>query len=90
MGVSKLGQWRVLSVAVASLCVMAGASAAGAANAPSGAPIRTLESVVADDETTPTAGVSAARKLIDVDGVVAITGVWSSAVALAVRPVALE
>ncbi|MCS4294245.1 branched-chain amino acid transport system substrate-binding protein [Comamonas sp. BIGb0152] len=125
---SKLGQWRVLSVAVASLCVMAGASAAGAANAPSGAPIRIgllapltgsggaygkeeetaakaaaahinahggvlgrpLEIVVADDETTPTAGVSAARKLIDVDGVVAITGVWSSAVALAVRPVALE
>ncbi len=128
MGVSKLGQWRVLGVAVASLCVVAGASAAGAASAPSGAPIRIgllapltgsggaygkeeetaakaaaahinahggvlgrpLEIVVADDETTPTAGVSAARKLIDVDGVVAITGVWSSAVALAVRPVALE
>lgn len=125
MGVSKLGQWRVLSVAVASLCV---AASAGAAGAPSGAPIRIgllapltgsggaygkeeetaakaaaahinshggvlgrpLEIVVADDETTPTAGVSAARKLIDVDGVVAITGVWSSAVALAVRPVALE
>lgn len=128
MGVSKLGQWRVLGVAVASMCVVAGASAAGAASAPSGAPIRIgllapltgsggaygkeeetaakaaaahinahggvlgrpLEIVVADDETTPTAGVSAARKLIDVDGVVAITGVWSSAVALAVRPVALE
>ena len=128
MGVSKLGQWRVLGVAVASLCVVAGASAAAAAGAPSGAPIRIgllapltgsggaygkeeetaakaaaahinahggvlgrpLEIVVADDETTPTAGVSAARKLIDVDGVVAITGVWSSAVALAVRPVALE
>ncbi|WP_369460665.1 ABC transporter substrate-binding protein [Comamonas sediminis] len=125
---SKLGQWRVLGVAMASLCVVAGASAAGAASAPSGAPIRIgllapltgsggaygkeeetaakaaaahinahggvlgrpLEIVVADDETTPTAGVSAARKLIDVDGVVAITGVWSSAVALAVRPVALE
>lgn len=128
MGVSKLGQWRVLGVAMASMCVVAGASAAAAANAPSGAPIRIgllapltgsggaygkeeetaakaaaahinahggvlgrpLEIVVADDETTPTAGVSAARKLIDVDGVVAITGVWSSAVALAVRPVALE
>lgn len=125
---SKLGQWRVLGVAVASMCVVAGANAAGAASAPSGAPIRIgllapltgsggaygkeeetaakaaaahinahggvlgrpLEIVVADDETTPTAGVSAARKLIDVDGVVAITGVWSSAVALAVRPVALE
>ncbi|TDS81705.1 ABC transporter substrate-binding protein [Comamonas sp. JUb58] len=128
MGVSKLGQWRVLGVAMASMCVVAGAHAAGAASAPSGAPIRIgllapltgsggaygkeeetaakaaaahinahggvlgrpLEIVVADDETTPTAGVSAARKLIDVDGVVAITGVWSSAVALAVRPVALE
>ncbi len=128
MGVSKLGQWRVLGVAMASMCVVAGANAAGAASAPSGAPIRIgllapltgsggaygkeeetaakaaaahinahggvlgrpLEIVVADDETTPTAGVSAARKLIDVDGVVAITGVWSSAVALAVRPVALE
>ncbi len=128
MGVSKLGQWRVLGVAMASMCVVAGASAAGAASAPSGAPIRIgllapltgsggaygkeeetaakaaaahinahggvlgrpLEIVVADDETTPTAGVSAARKLIDVDGVVAITGVWSSAVALAVRPVAME
>jgi branched-chain amino acid transport system substrate-binding protein len=128
MGVSKLGQWRMLGVAAASLCVVAGASAADAASAPSGAPIRIgllapltgsggaygkeeetaakaaaahinahggvlgrpLEIVVADDETTPTAGVSAARKLIDVDGVVAITGIWSSAVALAVRPVALE
>lgn len=128
MGVNKFGQWSMLGVAVASLCVVASAGAAGAASTPSGAPIRIgllapltgsggaygkeeetaakaaaahinahggvlgrpLEIVVADDETTPTAGVSAARKLIDVDGVVAITGVWSSAVALAVRPVALE
>lgn len=49
-----------------------------------------LELVVADDESVPTAGVAAARKLIDVDGVAAIAGVWSSAVALAVRPVAIE
>lgn len=51
---------------------------------------RKLELVVADDETQPTAGVAAARKLIDVDGVVSIAGVWSSAVALAVKPIAIE
>jgi len=51
---------------------------------------RQLELVVADDETQPTAGVAAARKLIDVDGVVSIAGVWSSAVALAVKPIAIE
>ncbi|GHD24637.1 ABC transporter substrate-binding protein [Tianweitania populi] len=51
---------------------------------------RKLELVVADDETQPTAGVAAARKLIDVDKVVSIAGVWSSAVALAVKPIAIE
>ncbi|MFT4115258.1 ABC transporter substrate-binding protein [Bradyrhizobium sp.] len=51
---------------------------------------RKIEIVVADDETSPTAGVAAARKLIDVDKVIAITGLWSSAVALAVKPVAIE
>jgi len=51
---------------------------------------RQLELVVADDETQPTAGVAAARKLIDVDKVVSISGVWSSAVALAVKPIAIE
>ena len=51
---------------------------------------RRLEIVVADDETSPTAGVAAARKLIDVDRVDAVIGIWSSAVALAVKPVALE
>lgn len=51
---------------------------------------RPLQLVVADDETQPTAGVAAARKLIDVDGVVALTGIWSSAVALAVKPIAIE
>lgn len=59
-------------------------------NAAGGVLGRQLELVVADDESTPTSGVAAARKLIDVDGVVAITGIWSSAVGLAVRPVALE
>ncbi|MET0222693.1 MAG: ABC transporter substrate-binding protein [Tardiphaga sp.] len=51
---------------------------------------RKLELVVADDESQPTAGVAAARKLIDVDKVVSIGGVWSSAVALAIKPIALE
>lgn len=51
---------------------------------------RKLDLVVADDESVPTAGVAAARKLIDVDKVVAITGVWSSAVVLAVKPIAIE
>lgn len=51
---------------------------------------RRLELVVADDESQPTAGVAAARKLIDVDKVVSIGGVWSSAVALAIKPIALE
>lgn len=51
---------------------------------------RKLELVVADDESQPTSGVAAARKLIDVDKVVSIGGVWSSAVALAIKPIALE
>ncbi|MFG1212469.1 ABC transporter substrate-binding protein [Xanthobacter flavus] len=59
-------------------------------NAAGGVLGRKLELFVADDESTPTAGVGAARKLIDVNGVSAITGVWSSAVALAVRPITIE
>jgi branched-chain amino acid transport system substrate-binding protein len=59
-------------------------------NAGGGVLGRKLELFVADDETTPTAGVAAARKLIDVNGVTAIAGIWSSAVGLAVRPVAIE
>ncbi|MBO0145192.1 ABC transporter substrate-binding protein [Agrobacterium sp. Ap1] len=51
---------------------------------------RKLELVVADDETQPTVGVSAARKLIDVDKAASIAGVWSSAVALAIKPIAVE
>jgi len=51
---------------------------------------RKLEIVVADSETNPTAGVAAARKLLDVSKVSAITGLWSSSVALAVKPLTLE
>lgn len=49
-----------------------------------------LELVVADDESQPTSGVAATRKLVDVDKVVSIGGVWSSAVALAIKPITLE
>jgi ABC-type branched-subunit amino acid transport system substrate-binding protein len=51
---------------------------------------RKLDLVVADDESVPTSGVAAARKLMDVEKVVAISGVWSSAVVLAVKPIAIE
>jgi ABC-type branched-subunit amino acid transport system substrate-binding protein len=49
-----------------------------------------LELIVADDESQPTAGVAAARKLIDVDKVISIGGVWSSAVALAIKPITVD
>jgi len=51
---------------------------------------RKIEIVVADDESNPTAGVAAANKLIDVEHVVAIGGVWSSAVAMAIKPIAVQ
>ena len=51
---------------------------------------RKLELFVEDDETNPTSAVKAARKLLDIDKVAAITAVWGSAPILAVRPLALE
>lgn len=51
---------------------------------------RTIELFVEDDETSPTAAVKAARKLLDIDKVIAITGVWGSGPILAVRPLTLE
>ena len=51
---------------------------------------RPLEVVVIDDESNPTAGVAAVRKLLDVNKVIAIAGVWSSAVAMAIKPITLE
>jgi ABC-type branched-subunit amino acid transport system substrate-binding protein len=65
-------------------------AAAAIVNEAGGVLGRKLELVVADDESVPTSGVAAARKLIDVDKVVSISGVWSSAVVLAVKPIALE
>src|SRR5437899_8100156 len=43
-----------------------------------------------DDQTSAEAGVRAARKLIDVNKVVAIVSTWTSAVTLAVRPLCVE
>jgi branched-chain amino acid transport system substrate-binding protein len=51
---------------------------------------RKIELFVEDDETSATAAVKAARKLLDIDKVVAITAVWGSAPILAVRPLTLE
>jgi branched-chain amino acid transport system substrate-binding protein len=43
-----------------------------------------------DDQTSPDAGVRAARKLIDVDKVCAVMGTWATAVTTAVAPVCWE
>src|SRR5438093_9872925 len=43
-----------------------------------------------DDQTSAEAGVRAARKLIDVNKVVAIVSTWASAVTLAVKPLCVE
>jgi ABC-type branched-subunit amino acid transport system substrate-binding protein len=43
-----------------------------------------------DDQTNPDAGVRGARKLIDVNRVVAVLGTWSSAVTLAVGPICIQ
>lgn len=59
-------------------------------NAKGGVLGRPVEIVVEDDATNPEAGVRAARKLIDVDRVVAICGTWASAVTTAVAPLCWE
>jgi len=51
---------------------------------------RPLEIVVEDTESNPTAGVNAARKLMDVDQVSALIGVWNSSVAMPIKPIVLE
>ncbi|MGY3604206.1 MULTISPECIES: ABC transporter substrate-binding protein [unclassified Bradyrhizobium] len=51
---------------------------------------RKIELFIEDDETSATAAVKAARKLLDIDKVVAVTAVWGSAPILAVRPLTLE
>ncbi len=51
---------------------------------------RQIKLISEDDQTNPEAGVRAARKLIDVDRVAAIMGVWASAVTTAVAPLCWE
>lgn len=55
-------------------------------NAAGGINGRRIELIVEDDQTSPEAGVRAARKLIDVDRVSAIMGTWASSVTTAVAP----
>jgi branched-chain amino acid transport system substrate-binding protein len=55
-------------------------------NAAGGIGGRKIELVSEDTETNPDSAVRAARKLIDVDKVCAITGTWASAVTTAVAP----
>lgn len=59
-------------------------------NAAGGVLGRQLLLVSEDDQTSPEAGVRAARKLIDVDKVTAIMGTWASAVTTAVAPLCWE
>lgn len=59
-------------------------------NAAGGVLGRQLMLVSEDDQTSPEAGVRAARKLIDVDRVSAIMGTWASAVTTAVAPLCWE
>src|ERR1700684_3860203 len=51
---------------------------------------RKIELFVEDDETSATDAVKAARKLLDIDKVIAITAVWGSGPILAGRPLTLE
>jgi branched-chain amino acid transport system substrate-binding protein len=50
---------------------------------------RPIQLFTEDDQTNPDAGVRGARKLVDVNKVNAILGTWSSAVTLAVAPIAV-
>ena len=59
-------------------------------NAAGGVLGRKVELVSEDDQTSPEAGVRAARKLIDVDKVCAILGTWASSVTTAVAPLCWE
>jgi branched-chain amino acid transport system substrate-binding protein len=51
---------------------------------------RQIELVIEDDESSPTKGTMAARKLIESDGVVAIIGTYNSAVSATAMKVAAE
>ncbi|TGV11462.1 amino acid ABC transporter substrate-binding protein [Mesorhizobium sp. M8A.F.Ca.ET.173.01.1.1] len=66
------------------------AAVIGAVNEVGGLDGRQLVLVSEDDQTSPESGVRAARKLIDVDQVVAIAGVWASSVTTAIAPLCWE
>lgn len=51
---------------------------------------RLLQVLVEDTESSATAGVAAARKLLDIEKVDVLAGVWNSSVAMALKPIALE
>ncbi|MBE9606794.1 ABC transporter substrate-binding protein [Acetobacteraceae bacterium H6797] len=51
---------------------------------------RPVELVVEDDQTNPEAAVRAMRKLIDVEKVAAVMGIWASSSAAAVAPLCWE
>ena len=59
-------------------------------NAAGGVLGRKIELISENDETSPEAGVRAARKLIDVNKVSAILGTWASSVTTAVAPLCWE
>ncbi|MGO4404978.1 ABC transporter substrate-binding protein [Bosea sp. RAF48] len=61
-------------------------AAAEIVNAAGGAAGRKIEVVAEDTQTSPQAGVLAAKKLIDVNKIQALLGTWSSGVSLAVLP----
>jgi ABC-type branched-subunit amino acid transport system substrate-binding protein len=62
----------------------------GEVNGAGGIKGRPLNLTVEDDQTNPDSGVRAARKLIDVNQVVAIMGTWASSVTTAVAPLCWE
>ena len=64
--------------------------AAAEINAAGGVRGRKVEVVIEDDQSNPDAAVRAARKLIDVDKVVAIGGSYASAVTSAIAPLCWE
>ena len=61
-------------------------AAADVVNAAGGAAGIKIEVISADTQTSPQAGVLAAKKLLDVNKVQAVFGTWSSGVSLAVVP----
>jgi branched-chain amino acid transport system substrate-binding protein len=64
--------------------------AAEEVNAAGGVKGRKVEVIVEDDQSNPEAAVRAARKLIDVDKVIAVCGTYASSVTSAVAPLCWE